>query len=111
MLDSRRLTRVLGFIRRRIMAWVENRGKTFHINFFHGGRHFSRSLKTGSEKKADAAKARLEENLADVERGRLEFPVGADLAAFLLSDGKIARKVVLERELTLGRLFERYEKE
>jgi integrase len=93
------------------MAWLEKRGKSFHVNFFHGGRHYSRSLKTGDPKKAEGAKARLEENLADVERGRLETPAGADLAAFLLSDGRLARKVVVAKDLTLGELFGRYQKE
>ena len=68
------------------MAWLEKRGDTYHIGFVHGGKHFSRSLKTNQERKAMGAKSRLEENLIDVERGRLEVPLGADLAAFLLSD-------------------------
>ena len=56
------------------MAWLEKRRETYHICFWHSGRHFSRSLKIANERKADAAKARLEENLADLERGRLELP-------------------------------------
>jgi hypothetical protein len=53
------------------MAWLELRGTTYRINFWHGGRHYSRSLKTGDETKATATKLRGEENLADIERGRL----------------------------------------
>jgi hypothetical protein len=56
------------------MAWLERRGNVYHVNFLHGGSHYSRSLKSGSQKKADAAKARLEETLAEVERGRLLVP-------------------------------------
>jgi hypothetical protein len=26
------------------MAWLEKRGDTYHVNFFHGGHHYSRSL-------------------------------------------------------------------
>lgn len=90
------------------MAWIEKRGSRYHINFFHGGRHFSRTLKTGNAKKAEAGKARLEENLADLERGRLELPPGADLLTFLLSDGKLQQKVRIEKELTLGDFFKQY---
>ena len=28
------------------MAWLEKRGDMYHIGFFHGGKHYSRSLKT-----------------------------------------------------------------
>jgi integrase len=90
------------------MAWLEKRNRTYHISFVHGGQHYSRTLKTADPRKAEAAKARLEENLADVERGRLEVPPGAELAAFLLSDGKVLKKVVVQKELTLGALFARY---
>jgi integrase len=93
------------------MAWLEKRGDKYHINFLHGGRHYSRSLKTDQENKANGAKARLEENLADVERGRLDVPIGADLVAFLLSDGKVNRKIVVSKDLTLGELFARYQAE
>lgn len=57
------------------MAWLEKRKDTWHINFFHGGRHYSRSLKTKNQRKAEGCQARLEENLADVERGRLDVPL------------------------------------
>lgn len=93
------------------MAWLVIRKGTFHVSFRHGGRHYCRSLKTANQKKADGAKARLEENLADVERGRLEVPPGADLSAFLLSDGKLQKKVVIQKELTLGEFLKRYQEE
>jgi hypothetical protein len=85
------------------MAWLEKRRDTYHICFWHSGRHFSRSLGTARKGKAEAAEARLEENLVDLERGRLELPADADLLTFLLSDGKLARPVVFEKEVTLER--------
>src|SRR5262245_1940648 len=74
------------------MAWLELRGDTYRINFWHGGRHYSRSLKTGDETKAAATKLRVEENLSDLERGRLKVPSDADLIAFLMSDGVLTQR-------------------
>ncbi len=70
------------------MAWLELRGDTFRINFWHDGRHYRRSLKTGDERKAAVTKLWVEENLSDLERGRLRLPADADLIAFLMSDGE-----------------------
>ncbi len=52
--------------------------------------------------------ARLEENLRLVERGRLEVPANADLAVFLVTDGKLNAKPALEQPLTMAEVFERY---
>lgn len=93
------------------MAWLEKRKDTWHVNFFHGGRHYSRSLKTKSESKAKGFQARLEDNLADVERGRLVIPSGGDLMTVLLTDGKLEHKVVVKKELSFGELLDRYEAE
>lgn len=93
------------------MAWLEFRGKTFRVNFWHGGRHFSRSLKTGDPRKAEATKIRLEENLSDLERGRLELPPDADLIAFLISDGKLTQRpkdMPAPQVVTLNELRDRY---
>src|SRR5262249_24514441 len=56
-----------------------------------------------------ACMARLEENLRLVERGRLEVPAGADLAVFLVTDGKLNAKPIIDQPLTLEGVFERYE--
>lgn len=93
------------------MAWLEKRKDTWHVNFFHGGRHYSRSLKTKIESRAKGFQARLEDNLADVERGRLTVPPGGDLMTVLLTDGKLDQKVVVRKELTLGEFLDRYEAE
>src|SRR5438128_1653006 len=83
------------------MASLEKRGDTYRAKFRYGGRQFSCSLKTGELKDAQSLLGRLEENLALLERGRLELPPGADLGLFLLSDGKLNRKPVVERLVTV----------
>lgn len=93
------------------MAWLRKRGDTFHIEFSQGGQHFSRSLKTDNPRKAESLKIRLEDNLADMERGRLNIPRGCDPVVFLLSDGRVEKKPVLVKELTLAELCERYQAE
>ena len=55
------------------------------------------------------AELTVEENLRLVERGRLEVPAGADLAVFLVTDGKLNAKPVIDQPLTLAEVFERYE--
>ncbi|MBL8797947.1 MAG: tyrosine-type recombinase/integrase [Planctomycetia bacterium] len=97
------------------MAWLELRGNTYRINFWHGGRHFSRSLKTGDETKATATKLRVEESLSDLERGRLKLPAGADLITFLISDGTLTERPQMPvpppappPPMTLAELRDRY---
>jgi site-specific recombinase XerD len=93
------------------MAWLELRGTTYRVNFWHAGRHHSRSLKTSELGKAEASKLRLEETLSDLERGRLELPSDADLVTFLLSDGKVTQRpkeVQLPKDLSLGELKSLY---
>jgi integrase len=53
-------------------------------------------------------KGRVEETLRDIGRGRLQLPDGGDFWQFVLSDGKLANKLKVEKTLTLGSLFEWY---
>ncbi len=89
------------------MASLELRGKTYSIVFRYGGRKITRSLKTRDIKEAQSRLSRLEENLRLVDAGRLTLPLQADVATFLLSDGKIEQKPVL-RSLTLGAAFSQF---
>ncbi len=75
------------------MAWLErHRGSGhFHLCFRWNGKRKRQSLATGDAKAAEAARLRFEENVALLERGRLELPTNADVMTFLLSDGKLAR--------------------
>jgi len=91
------------------MAWLEQRSGLYRVAFRHGGRKLHYSVGSDNQKEAKACMARLEENLRLVERGRLEVPAGADLAVFLVTDGKLNAKPVIDQALTLAEVFERYE--
>jgi len=72
------------------MSWLEqDKSKSFHVRFRLGGTKFRRSLRTKSRSKAESRLHRLDENIRLVESGRLQIPGGADVATFLLSDGKL----------------------
>src|SRR4051794_26504107 len=72
------------------MASLQRRASgRYRIIFTYSGDRFFVSLKTKNLKEATASLARLEENLHDLERGRISLPYGADLDVFLLSDGKL----------------------
>jgi hypothetical protein len=91
------------------MASLEQRGNTYRVVFRHGRRKFNRSLRTKDRKAADACLARLEDNLRRMELGILELPVGADIATFLLSDGRVQRQPTpSSRFRTLADLLDGY---
>lgn len=90
------------------MPWLEKRGSTFRIKFRYAGQNLSKTLKTGSERNAQASMLRLEENLRLLERGRLDLPPGADLATFLLSDGKVGNRPAPVAHVSLENLFDQY---
>lgn len=81
----------------------------YRIRFYYGGAEYKRSLKTADEKEALAVKGRIEETIRLLERGRLELPAGADPARFILSDGKMTAKPVVQKALTLAGLFSLYD--
>src|SRR6516162_3041362 len=80
----------------------------YRIRFYLGGIEFKRSLKTKDEKTALGIQARAEETIRLLDQGRLEIPTGADPAAFVLSDGKLTGKPVVQRAQTLAELFATY---
>jgi hypothetical protein len=91
------------------MASIQcHRSGVFRIRFRFGGREFMRSFRTAYRREAEALRGRVEVNLRLVERGRLEVPPDADIATFLLSDGKLDRRPILEWPVTLGELFRQY---
>ena len=63
----------------------------FKIYFRWGGQQFKRTVKTTNRSEAQAILLRLEENIGLVERGRLAIPPEADIATFLLADGKMTQ--------------------
>src|SRR5260221_3494974 len=90
-------------------AWLEQRSGLYRVAFRHGGRKLHYSVGSDNQKEAQACLSRLEENLRLVERGRLEVPPGADLAVFLVTDGKLNAKPVIDQALTLAEVFEQYD--
>jgi integrase len=90
------------------MASLENRTGYFNIVFRFGGRKFTRSLGTRHRREAETRAERLEENIRLVESGRLTVPRDADIATFLLSDGKIDQKIKVARPTSLTELFEAF---
>lgn len=90
------------------MAWLERRGERFRLVFRFRGNKFHVNLKAIDSKEADGCRARLEENLRLVERGRMSVPAGADVGLFLLSDGKLEHPVDITRPVRLAELFESY---
>jgi hypothetical protein len=94
------------------MATLEKRGRHFRIVFSYGNRKFSRSLKTASEGAAQATLARVEDNLHRLSLGTIALPEGADLATFLLTDGRSQQQPVPAQaaapSLSLTALFDAY---
>ena len=74
------------------MAWLERHSTSghYHLCFRWNGQRKRRTLATDDTKAAEAIRLRFEENIVQLERGRLELPPGADVVTFLLSDGKLA---------------------
>ena len=96
-------------LRRTNMAWNERDASGYYFVCFRvGNKRFKRSLKTKSKSKADHLTARVEENLVDVERGRIVIPLEADLITFLLSDGRTIAPLSIPRQVTLTELFTEY---
>jgi integrase len=92
------------------MAWLEQHPKSgiYRITLRYGGQKINRTLKTSDSKEAEAVLHRVEENVRLLERGRLTLPEDADLATFLLSDGKLQQKPIVVASLTLTELFSQY---
>ena len=90
------------------MASLEQRGDRFRVIFRLGGTKHHVGVNAADRKDAEAGLARLEENLRLVERGRLAVPDGADVGLFLLTDGRLERKVAFRRAVRLDEMFETY---
>ena len=94
------------------MAWLDcPKTGIYQVGFTFGGKRFKRSLGTRDEKTVEASACRVEENIRLVATGHLSIPPNADVATFLISDGKLTtpNHVELPKELRLGELFGRYQ--
>lgn len=83
--------------------------RVYHITFRFGGKQLHKSLKTTSQKEAEALRSSVEMTIRAVEQGWMNLPPDADPWQFLLSGGTREQKIILARPLTLTELFERYE--
>lgn len=90
------------------MAWLEERGGSFHIGVRVGTRKLKRSLKTADRKEAENYAARVERRLTLIEQGDLTVPADADILDFLLQAN--SRIVVADAtpSATLAEISERY---
>jgi hypothetical protein len=70
------------------MAWLDKRGQNYRLVFQLGGQTFKRSLGTSDRREAEGLVALVERRIKMVERGELAVPEEADLATFLVADGK-----------------------
>jgi hypothetical protein len=92
------------------MASLQQRASGYYrIIFCFSGKRFFLSLDTKDGREARSRLARLEENLHDLDRGRLHIPPGVDPSVFLLSEGRLLEKPVLEKPLLLAELFKHYQ--
>jgi integrase len=97
------------------MASIELRNKTYHVVFRFGGKKYTRSLDTDDSGKAESWKGMVEETIRDVRMGKIAVPADADVAEFLLSQGRRTAPFKSSDEasqrpeaLTLRGLFEQY---
>ena len=90
------------------MAWLDERGGSFHIGVRVGKQKLKRSLKTADRKVAESYKTRVERRLTLIEQGDLTVPEEADLLDFLLeAKPKVAVKAA-PPTATLTEIAERY---
>ena len=89
---------------------VDGSSRLHRIRFRFAGRSYKRSLKTTDRCEAMTVKGRVEETIRLLERGRLEMPLDADSAAYIMSDGRINRKPLPPPIRTVTELFDKYRK-
>jgi integrase len=70
------------------MTTIENRNGNFRVIFYHAGRRHTAALKATGTDEADRVAARVEDTLAQIRRGSLAVPDGADFVQFVLSGGR-----------------------
>lgn len=82
----------------------------YHVKFRFAGKQYRRSLRTKMRRTAEASACHIEENIRLIEGGRLELPEDADVPTFLLSDGKLLGKPLPTSAITVGTIFDKYQK-
>jgi hypothetical protein len=90
------------------MASLELQKGWYRIVLRYDGQKFQKALETQDRGEAELLKARVEDNLKLLRRGRLAYKPGDDLITLLLSDGKLNEEPKVEKRVTLGEFFQRY---
>ena len=85
------------------MASLELRKQTYRVVFMHGGRKYGYSLDTGDRQTAEALRGGVEKTLMRIEQSLLPVPEGADIVAFVRSDGQAPHKAAPPRARYLRR--------
>ena len=92
------------------MPSLEKRNGTYRLIVYDGGRKLTRSLKTRDAREAESLRLRAALNQQRIKQGIQFLPPGADLIAFLLSDGRNASPTSIAPAVTtLGELCKQYE--
>ena len=91
------------------MASLELQRGGWRIVFRYNGEKFQRTLETQDRGEAETQKARIEENLKLLRRGRLHYEPTDDLVTLLLSDGKLNANPAVVKRVSLGDFFKRYQ--
>ena len=91
------------------MAWLaKSPSGNYHVSFRFVGEKFKKSLGTENERTAQGRLSRLEETISLLESGRLTITERADVATFLLADGKLNGHIRKPTIRFLGELFDAY---
>jgi hypothetical protein len=88
---------------------LDKASKRYRIGFRFDGKPYNHSLKITDRREANALLGRIEETILLIERGRLELPLDADPATFILSDGKRTGEEKRRERLTFKHLIDRYQ--
>lgn len=95
-----------------VMASLEKDDESgfFRARFRFRGKSYKRSLKTRDPRAARSAIARIDETIRLIECGRFIVPKDANVAAFIMSDGKLTGKETNQADQiqALGELLDTY---
>jgi integrase len=92
------------------MAWLyqDPDSHNFKICFRFRGRAHKKSIKTSDPMEANIILGGVNRTLFRLEQHLLELPPGADILAFVMSDGKPADIPAIVKPITLQELIDRY---
>jgi hypothetical protein len=78
------------------MPYIEKRGGNYRIVFHLAGKRYRHALKTSDESVANSVIGGVERTIMLIEQRALQIPEGADVGAFILSGGQVAKPLIAE---------------